>query len=47
MDRQITTKAIECEYKEYERLLKEQFIGRLNHEGMIDEILRDSDIKGH
>ena len=33
------TKAAECEYKEYYRLLTEQFIGRLNDEGMIDEIL--------
>ena len=31
---------MECEYKEHERLLTEQFICGLNKNGVIDEILR-------
>ena len=41
MDGRLWTKAAECEYKQYDRLLTEQFIGGLNDEGMIDEILRE------
>ena len=33
--------AAECHYKEYNRLLTEQFISGLNDDGMIDEILKD------
>ena len=33
--------ATDCEYKEYDRLLTEQFIGGLNDEGMISETLRE------
>ena len=29
-----------CQYKQYERLLKEQFISGLYDDGMIDEILK-------
>ena len=39
MDTQ-TTKTPECEYKEYDSLITEQFICGLDNEGMIDEILR-------
>ena len=35
------TRAAECEYKEYDRLLIKQFRGGLNDEGMLDEIIRD------
>ena len=31
----------ECEYKEYKRWLKEQFINRLVDEGKISEMLRE------
>ena len=34
-------KAAECDYKEYDRKLTEQFIYRLDDEGMLKEILRD------
>ena len=37
----LQTKAAECEFKEYDRLLTEQFIGWLNDEGMIDKIVRE------
>ena len=37
----LQTKAADCEYKEYCRLLTEQFIGALNDEGMTDEIVRE------
>ena len=33
------TKATECQYKEYDRLVTEQFISGINDNGMIDEIL--------
>ena len=36
------TKAADCESKEYDRLQTEQFIGGLNDEGMIDEILMEA-----
>ena len=36
-----------CEYRGYERLLTEQFIGGLNDEGMTDEILRDVAMLGN
>ena len=32
---------MECEYRTYDRLLTEQFIGGLNDNGIIDEILRE------
>ena len=42
------TKAAECEYKEYDRLLTQYFIGGLNDEDMIGEILRgSSNTRGH
>ena len=34
-------KAVECEYRDYNRLPTEQFIGGLNDKGMTDEILRE------
>ena len=35
------TKAVECEYKEYNRLLTEHSISRINDDGIIDENLRE------
>ena len=35
------TKAAECEYKEYDRLLTEQFIKGLDDEGITSEILNE------
>ena len=32
---------VECQYKEYDRLLIEQFISGLNDNDMIDEILKE------
>ena len=32
---------MECEYKEYYRLLTKQFIGWLNNEEMINEMFRE------
>ena len=43
MDR-LRTKAADCKYKEYDRLLTEQFINRLNDDGMVDEILKEANI---
>ena len=40
MDR-LWTKAAECDYKEYDRKLTEQFIHRLEKEGIINDILRE------
>ena len=37
----LQTNAAECEYKEHNRLLTEQFMGNLNDVGMTDEILRE------
>ena len=37
----LQTKAAECEYKEYHRLLTEQFKDGLNDEGTIDESLKE------
>ena len=37
----LQTKAAECEYKEYDRLLTQQFIGELCDEDMTDEVLRE------
>ena len=37
----LQTKVAECEYREYDRLLIEQFIDRLNDEGMNNEILME------
>ena len=34
-------KAAECKYREYDRLLTEQFIGELKDECMTDENLRE------
>ena len=36
------TEEVECEYKEYDRLLTEQFISGLNDKGMNVEILKES-----
>ena len=36
------TRAAECKYKEYDKLLTEQFIGGLNNEVMIDDIFREA-----
>ena len=33
--------AVECQYKEYDRLLTEQFINALNDNGMFHEILKE------
>ena len=41
----LRTKAAECQYKEYDKLLTEQFISGLNDDGRIDEILKDDDIE--
>ena len=38
----LRTKATECQYKEYDRLLTEQFSSGLSDDGMIDEILKGS-----
>ena len=37
----LQTKATECQYKEYDRLLTEQFINGLNVDGMVDRILSE------
>ena len=37
----LSTKEAKCEYREYDRLLTEQFISVLSDEGMTDEILRE------
>ena len=37
----LQTKVAECEYREYDRLLTEKFIGGHNDEGMTDEMLRE------
>ena len=34
----LKTKAVECQYKGYDRLLTKQFISRLNDYSIIDEI---------
>ena len=34
-------KAAECQYKDYNSLLTDNFISRLNDDGMIDEILKE------
>ena len=43
----LRTKEAECQCKEYDRLLTEQFINVLNDNGMVDEILRGSHVRGH
>ena len=47
----LKTKVAECQYKEYERLLREQFISGLNDSGIISEILNEvaalKDIEDH
>ena len=35
----LRAKTVDCQYKEYDRLLIEQFISRLNDGGMVEEIL--------
>ena len=41
-------KVAKCEYGEHDRLLAEQFIGRLNDQGKTDEILREAAmLRGH
>ena len=40
MDR-LKTKAAECQYKEYDRLLTDQVISGLNNEAMTDKILKE------
>ena len=37
----LQTKAMECDYTEYDRALTEQLIHDLGDEGMISEILRE------
>ena len=37
----LSTKTVECQYKEYNMLLTEQFICGLNEDGMISEILNE------
>ena len=37
----LQTEVAECAYRDPDRLLIEQFIGRLNNDGMIDEILSE------
>ena len=34
-------KATDCKYKEYGRRLREQFINGLDHENIIEEIIRE------
>ena len=41
MDR-LQTKVAECKYRDPDRLLREQFIGRLNNDGMTNDTLKDS-----
>ena len=40
MDR-LRTKVAECQYREYDRLLTEQFISGLTYDGLIDKILKE------
>ena len=37
----LRTKAVHCQYKEYDRLLTEEFINGLNDDGMVDETLKE------
>ena len=37
----LTTKAAECQYKEYGRVITEQFIHGLKYDGMINEIFKE------
>ena len=37
----LRTKAAECQYKKYKRLQTQQFINRLNGNGMVNEILKE------
>ena len=41
------TKETECDCKECDRLLTEQFMNGMNDAGMINEILRGSHTRGH
>ena len=37
----LRTRAAECQYKEYNRLVTEQFINGLNDNGMLNKILKE------